>query len=154
MLQNLMDKTQADIRVLLETLLQTKKEIDKLPYYTRKKVRKFLESHLQMDLEELTSLLLEILPLLHKLNQRVQDKRFDGLDRTLQTLRYWYIEKMNVLVQLSSFYQNLCNPLERYLTKKESLQSTLDLYKNRQELTDCVFTELHAIFDLLYVEEI
>ncbi|QSX08623.1 hypothetical protein J0B03_00590 [Alkalibacter rhizosphaerae] len=152
MLENLIVETRQDILVLTEALLQTNREVAKLPYFTKKNVKRSLEKALGMDLEALSDFLLELLPLLNELAQQVQYKRFDRVDRSLSTLKYKYLAKMDVLTKLSAYYREPAAPLTRYLTKKELLDQTLAQYGKRLEISNRVFDHLHAVYDTMNVE--
>lgn len=142
-----------DILNLTEILLHTKKELDEVSFFTRKKVYKHLEGLLEMDLEELTGILLEVRSLLAAMEEKLKQKRFEDLDRKLLTLKYKYLDRMDVLVRLSTYYEEMCPPLVRFMERKGLQEETQTKYEMRKEYAEHVYEQLHAIYESMNVDE-
>lgn len=148
----LINRTRQDILNLTDTLLQTKDELEAIPFFTRKKVFKSLDQLLGMDLESLSEMLLELRPIMSTMVEKMQQKRFSELDQFLMTFKFKYLDRMDVLVRLSTFYTELCPPLEKYLERKEVTEETLLRYAPRKYLTDQTYNQLQSIYETMYVE--
>lgn len=146
-------QTRQDILELTEILLHTKKELDGVPFFTRKKVYKHLESLLDMDLDELTVMLLEVRSLLAAMAEKMDQKRFVELDRKLLTLKYQYLDRMDVLIRLSAYYGEICPPLLRFIEKKGLQEETQSKYEMRKAFAVRVYEQLHVIYENMNIDE-
>lgn len=153
-LQARMANTRQDLLHLTDELLKTQQELEKIPYFTRKKVVKILEETLKGNLDTWSGVLLEVRNLLLQLESLVQEKRYEKLDGMLKTLKYSYLVSLEGMRPLIDFYSDLCPPLERYLEKKNLLDSWRESYTSRGQLVELVLRELDSIYHLLHVEEI
>lgn len=154
MLEALIAHTAQNCLSLTEALLRTQRELERIPYFTRKSERKILQRQLGMSLEELSSQLLELRTLLLGMEEKFRQKRFDALDAMLQTLRYRHMVTLEVLPKLADYFRDLSASLERYTTKKSQTVQWVENYGDRRKLTEKVYIGLHDLYDTLSVDEL
>lgn len=153
MILDRMSNTRQDLLQLTDELLKTEQELEHIPYFTRKKTLDFLEKNLKGPLEKWTGILLEIRNLLLQMESLVQDKRYDKLDGMLKTLKFSYLVSLEGFRPIMDYYKDLCPSLERYLVKKNLLDSWKEIYGIRNQLVELVLRELDSIYHMLNVEE-
>lgn len=154
MIADWIETTRQELLQLTDDLLKTKTELDSIPYFTRKKVRKYLDAHLNTDLDAVSALLLDVRPLLMDLEKQVREKRYGTLDGLLKTLKYGYLVRLHPLRRLESFYQEPCPPLLRYAEKKGTLPALKETYHERIQRIQQVDAHLQRIYNTLHVEEL
>jgi hypothetical protein len=152
MLETLVTHTAQDCLSLTDALLRTQRELERIPYFTRKSEKKILQRQLGMSLDELSAQLLELRTLLLGMEEKFRQKRFDALDTMLQTMRYRHMVTLEVLPKLADYFRDLSASLERYITKKSQKVQWVENYGERRRLTEKVYNGLHDLYDSLSVE--